>query len=416
MFRRLKLKLTLINVGVVVLITVFFMTGIYALMIRSMRQGSDQLMRLIASDVGSSPETYITRPKWQRQRLNYFYVKVNNSGDILETAQNIPVPREQLKTLIKEALSHAEQSGTIGRRKHGEHYRFFKAPLKNGQGITIVFLNSESEDRVIGHLLGAFTVTGLGGAALALLGSLFMANRALVPIKKSWERQKDFVADASHELRTPLAVIQTNLAIVRGNPNDTVESQMKWLENIQAESEFMAKLIDDLLFLARTDSQQKLMNMEYFPLSPALKEALTSFEPVAARKDIKITSSIEPQITFYGDQTRIKQLAAILLDNAIKYTPPGGEVNFELKDINNGVEITVSDTGEGIAKEHLDKIFNRFYRVDKARSRESGGTGLGLSIAEWIVKEHHGSIRVFSTPGTGTIFSVTLPKLKPKKK
>lgn len=410
MFRRLRLKLTLINVLVVVLITAFFMTGIYGLMMRSMRQSSDQFMRLIALDAGSSPGTYIPGHRWQRQRLNYFYVKVNNSGAILETPQNPPVSRDQLKNLIKAALGQEDERGTIWRNINNEHYRFLKAPLKNGQGITIVFLNTESEDRVTGHLLAAFTITGLGSAALTLLGSLFMANRALIPIKTSWEKQKNFVADASHELRTPLTVIQTNLDIVRGNPTDTVESQMHWLDNIKAESEFMTKLIDDLLFLARTDSQQQLMNKEYFSLSSALKEVLTSFEPLAARNDININSLIEPQINFNGDCTRIKQLAAILIDNAIKYTPPGGEINLELKDLNNNVEITLSDTGEGIDQEHLDKIFNRFYRVDKARSRDSGGTGLGLSIADWIVKEHKGVIKVKSSPGNGTTFSLIFPK------
>lgn len=412
MFRRLRLKLTLINILVVVLITAFFMTGIYGLMIRSMRQSSDQLMRLVAMDAGSNPGNYMRGPRWQKQLPIYFYVKVNNSGDILESSQNVPVSREQLKNLIKESLRQEDDRGIIWQNRDGDHdhYRFLKAPLKNGQGITIVFLNPEAEDRVTGHLLAAFTITGLAGAALTLLGSLFMANRALIPIKTSWGRQKDFVADASHELRTPLTVIQTNLDIVRGSPTDTIESQMHWLDNIKAESEFMTKLIDDLLFLARTDSHQQLMNKDYFPLSSALKEVLTSFEPLASRNEIKITSLIEPQINFNGDQTRIKQLAAILIDNAIKYTPPGGEINLELKDLNNNVEITVSDTGEGIDQEHLDKIFNRFYRVDKARSRDSGGTGLGLSIAEWIVKEHKGVIKVKSSPGKGTTFSLIFPK------
>lgn len=410
MFRRLRFKLTLINVVVVVIITFFFMTGIYALMIRGMRQGSDQLMRLIASEAGSSPGTYITHPKWQR--LNYFYVKVNNSGDILETTQNIPVSREQLQTLINEALSQAEQSGRIGRRKHDESYRFLKAPLKNGQGITIVFLNTEAEERVIGHLLGAFTVTGLGGAALALLGSLFMANRALIPIKKSWEQQKNFVADASHELRTPLAVIQTNLDIVKSNPNEMVETQMGWLENIEAESKLMTKMVGDLLFLARADAHQLLVNMESFKLNEAVKEAVIPFEPVAARQGLKLNKKTEQQIDFYGDQMRIKQLIAILIDNAIKYTPSGGEISLELQDDPHNIQIIVADTGEGIEKEHLDKIFERFYRVDQARSRESGGTGLGLSIAEWIVKEHHGTIKVKSQPGKGTTFTVSMSKLK----
>ncbi|ADG83475.1 sensor histidine kinase [Thermincola potens] len=410
MFRRLKIKLILINVVVVVIISAFFMTGIYALMMRSMHRESDQLMQLIASDAGSNPGTYTARPKWQK--LNYFYVKVNNSGDILETTQNIPVPREQLQTLIKEALSQSEQRGFIRQRQHGEHYRFLKAPLKNGQGLTIVFLNSESEERVIGHLLAAFAITGLGGIAVALLGSLFMANRALIPIKKSWEQQKNFIADASHELRTPLAVIQTNLDIVKSNPNEKVATQTVWLENIEAETKLMTKMVTDMLLLARADSHQLPVHMESFKLNEAAEEVLTPFEPVAVRRGLRLNKKFGQQIDFDGDQTRIKQLIGILIDNAIKYTPAGGEVSLEIHDHPYNIEIIVTDTGEGIEKEHLDKIFERFYRVDKARSRESGGTGLGLSIAEWIVKEHHGTIKVSSSPGAGTTFVVNLPKRK----
>jgi len=240
-----------------------------------------------------------------------------------------------------------------------------------------------------------------------------MAERALVPIRLSWQRQRDFVADASHELRTPLAVMQTNLELVLGNPDETIESQSRWLNNIHAEGQRMAKLVDDLLLLARADSSQELMEMQYFPLHLALKDALQPFEAVAVSSGIELETSLESEITFYGDEARLKQLAVILVDNAIKYTPPGGRVNIELKDQERNVEIVVSDTGEGIEQKYLKRVFERFYRVDKARSRQTGGNGLGLAIAQWITTEHQGSIKISSGPGKGTTFRVILPKQAP---
>jgi signal transduction histidine kinase len=198
--------------------------------------------------------------------------------------------------------------------------------------------------------------------------------------------------------------------IVVDNPNDTVENNMIWLQNIQAECKLMAKLVEDLLFLARADSEQPVIYMENFELSNALKEALDPFQPAAGQHNLRLNKKLGRHVNFYGDQMRIKQLVSILIDNAIKYTPSGGDINLQLNDNPDNIEIIVSDTGEGIEPEHLTKIFERFYRVDKARARESGGTGLGLSIAELIVKEHHGTIKVRSKARSGTAFTVSFPK------
>ena len=410
MFSKLRVRLTLINVVVVSVIALFFLAGIYVQMLRSLANQTDQLMRLVANDAGSNIKIAITRRN--RHPYSYFYVKVDNQGKITETSSDLPINLNQVRFLTQKALGTSRDNGGVYLHDEEEYYRFIKAPLNNGRGSTLVFVNTEAEDEVIGHLLAAFSMTGLGGIALTLFGSLFMAHRAIIPIRNSWEKQKNFVADASHELRTPLAVIQTNLDIVKSNPDQTVASQATWLENIQAESSLMAKLVGDLLFLARADSQQVLINPESFHLSDALRETLRPFEPVARQKDIRLSANIEPDVDFIGDPTRLRQLVAILVDNAIKYTPAGGDVTLVMNSLAGGIQIMVTDTGEGIENEHLDKIFERFYRVDKARSRESGGTGLGLAIAEWIVKGHRGTIRVNSTPEKGTTFLINLPRRK----
>ncbi len=244
---------------------------------------------------------------------------------------------------------------------------------------------------------------------LIFLGGWFISGKALVPIKKAWQKQMDFTADASHELRTPLAVIQTNLELIMGNPEETVESQTKWLENILIENKRMTKLVEDLLTLSRADANQQTLDVSSFRIDKVLDQAAESFKPLAKNKFITLNIDTNKKISFIGDQSRMYQLIVILLDNAIKYTDAGGKVTLALKQKEKSVVILISDTGEGIESEHLTKIFDRFYRVDKARARNIGGSGLGLSIAKWIVEAHHGSIDVRSYPDQGTHFTITLP-------
>jgi signal transduction histidine kinase len=243
---------------------------------------------------------------------------------------------------------------------------------------------------------------------LVFLGSWLLSKEAVKPIQAAWQKQLDFTADASHELRTPIAVIQTNLDLVMDSPDETVESQMKWLKNIEAENKRMAKLVEDLLTLSRSDTNQQTLEMETFMFDEAIAEALAPLEPVAKEKNIVLDTNIDNRIAFLGDRKRMKQLIVILADNALKYTD-SGTVTVSLTRTENEIVLTVSDTGQGIGAEHLDKIFNRFYRVAKTRKLNQDGSGLGLSIAKWIVQEHRGTIEATSTPGAGTAFTVHLP-------
>ena len=250
--------------------------------------------------------------------------------------------------------------------------------------------------------------------ALAILmvsvGSWLLSNAAVRPIKAAWQKQLDFTADASHELRTPISVIQTNLELVMDNSKETVESQMKWLKNIEAESKRMAKLVDDLLTLSRGDTGQQVLEIETFSLEEVVLEALTPFEPIANGKGIELIVRINGNFVFKGDKKRIKQLCVILIDNALNYTDSPGTITVSLDSREKEASLTVSDTGCGIEPEHLSKIFDRFYRVTKTRKLNQDGSGLGLSIAKWIVQQHGGTINAESIRDAGTTFTVHLPK------
>lgn len=408
MFRKLRLRLTLINGLVMAVLCFLLITGTYLIMDAQIFNQSKQLMQVIATDAGSGVATDSIRH--DRAVPKYFYAKTNGAGELSEISADAPLTFDQVKSLVQKTLGLRGPQGEV--EFQDTPYTFLRAPLKDAPGQVIVYVNLERDHEILGILLGTLVLGGLIYLALAFYGSLFLADRALIPIKRSWQRQQDFVADASHELRTPLTVIQTSLELVRGNPQETVEDQSKWLENIQIETKRMSKLVDDLLFLARADSNQQPLDMKNFNLSSMLQSTLESLEAIASRQDINFKASIEEIPIFYGDESRLRQLIVILLDNALKHTPAKGIIRLNAVNTVNSVEITVTDTGEGIEPEHLKKIFERFYRVDKARSKQTGGTGLGLSIADWIVNSHHGSMCVTSRIGEGTKFVVILPHLK----
>ena len=244
---------------------------------------------------------------------------------------------------------------------------------------------------------------------MVFAGSWLLSKLAIMPVKLAWQKQLDFTADASHELRTPIAVIRTNLELVMDSPKKTVESQMKWLQNIEAENRRMAKLVDDLLTLSRADTNQQVLEMTDFMLDETISKALIPFTPVAKQKNIALEARLNSQTAFYGDRRRMEQLVVILVDNALKYMDGSGKVYISLTQYEKGVKLEVSDTGSGMEPEHLAKIFDRFYRVVNNRKQNQDGSGLGLSIAKWIVQEHRGTIRVESKPGVGTTFAIILP-------
>jgi len=411
MFKKLRLKLTLTNVAVVAIILLSFAVGVFVFMLKMTNDQTSQLISVISSNegLGKAPIMPPGKKGHEGHQLRYFYVKLDNKNNIIYTSSDYNLKDEHINTLIEKALFEAKRDGIIELGDE-ESYRFYRDELADNSGTYIIFINNHSDYEMLRNLFIVLAFVGLGGLVLAFFGSLFMAERSLVPIKKSWQHQRDFVADASHELRTPLTVIETTTDLLMNKGNQTIDSQIKWLDNIQAENKVMTKLVNDMLFLARADSEQNLLEKRDFQLHLALLEAYIPFEAPAIQNGIQLKPFEGDSVNIYGDESRIKQLVAILIDNAIKHTPPGGSIQMALHDRGHTVEIVVSDTGEGISDEHIHKIFERFYRVDKARSRSNGSAGLGLSIAKYIVSEHRGEIKVESKVGAGTSFHVILPK------
>lgn len=236
------------------------------------------------------------------------------------------------------------------------------------------------------------------------IGDLTMAlNQTLERLESLFRTQQRFLADVSHELRTPLTTIRGNVDLMRrmGIADDS------FLDDIEAELERMTRLVNDLLLLARADVGSLPIEQKPVALDTLL---LDVFRQVSMRdKAVEVILDEVDQASILGDADRLRQLLLNLADNAVKYTPEGGVVHLALSKTQDEAHVTISDTGIGIPEEDLPYIFDRFYRVDKARARAFGGSGLGLSIAKWIVEVHGGQIDVESEVGEGTTFHVTLP-------
>lgn len=277
------------------------------------------------------------------------------------------------------------------------------------ENISLIY-NIDPEADILKDMLFIILFGSVLGLILSIISGFYLANKALIPIQKSWEKQSGFVADASHELRTPLAVIQTHLELLFRHPSKTIEEESETIFKSLSEVKRVNKLVEDLLTLARTDSNDQLINPNVFSMDKLLELIVEQVEPIAELKDIKMEKKIEQNLLFYGDKERLHQLFVILLDNAIKYTPSGGLISIFAKKEGNYLKVSISDNGIGISEKDLPHIFDRFYRSDKSRSRSEGGTGLGLSIAKWIVEAHSGQISVISQLTKGTQFMIKLPR------
>lgn len=319
----------------------------------------------------------------------------------------------------EDTLSVSESDESDGRYYiHEYHYdetniRICSTVLATDDGdIRIIQLigNMNEKNAFNDKLLRSLAVSAFFGVSVCFVCGYFIAGRAMIPIINNMEKQKEFVADASHELRTPVTIVRTNLDLVMSGPDETVQTQLVWLENAYKETERMEKLITDMLFLARTDLKQADMELKKLDVNEMLEDMYFSVYPSASEKGIEMEFSYdETEPCILADRSRIEQLMLIIIDNAIQYTPKGGKITAVTQKLGANVLISVADTGIGISEEDLPKIFDRFYRADKARSRRQGGTGLGLSIAKWIVDIHKGTISASSALSEGTTIEINFP-------
>jgi heavy metal sensor kinase len=260
--------------------------------------------------------------------------------------------------------------------------------------------------RISGSNLEARLEIGRAAEELETLAGSF--NELLARLDQSFGSMRRFVADASHELRTPIAVIRGE-ADVALSQERSAAAYRETLAVILDESRRLSRLVDDLLNLARADAGNVQLQTREFYFGDLLQECCRSAQVLAARQGISVEWQSPEDVPYRGDEELLHRLIMNLLDNAIRHTPHGGRVNVALETAGSQLHIRVSDTGMGIAPDALPHLFERFYRGDKARSRQDGGFGLGLAIVKWVAESHGGTVNVSSQPGAGSTFTVILP-------
>jgi two-component system sensor histidine kinase CiaH len=333
-----------------------------------------------------------------------FSVTLDSSGEIiLVNRENVEISEDTLADAVAAVLAEGTQEGVIA----DLNLRYLQQATPNGT--KVAFADRTNEIKSMAKLITISLLVGLGGLSAFFLISLFLANWALSPVEQAWEQQKRFVADASHELKTPLTVILANCGILLSHREDSIQQQAKWVEYIRAESERMRQLVDDLLFLAKSDDSQAQPAHMPLSFSDLVWSCLLPFEPLAFEQGLTLQSDIQPEISLSGNEGQLKQLVIILLDNACKYAGKNGCVTLRLSTQSDRAVLSVNNTGEPIPPEHLRHLFERFYRVDASRARSDGGYGLGLSIAQSITEAHKGKLNVESTLSAGTTFTLVLP-------
>lgn len=339
------------------------------------------------------------------ERLVSFIIETDTEGNVL----NINSSFESEDSFYEEALESAQENQNIRGNFTLDNNEWAYIVRENQASKVYGYLDITAQQNVLEKLVITFSIVSIIMIFFIFLISNFLTNRSIKPIKEAFEKQKQFISDASHELKTPLAVIRTNVDVLLSNQPSKDTADSKWLSYIKSEVDRMGNLTKDLLYLTQMESGEERELLRYsFNLSEKIEQQLLGMEALAFEKNIEMNYEIEPDIMVVGNTEQLIQVVMILLDNAFKYTPKKGKINLSLARTNHHVVFLVSNTGKGIQSEEVNRIFERFYRVDKARSRVNGSHGLGLSIAKAIVEQHNGRIYCESIPDEKTTFTVKL--------
>lgn len=312
---------------------------------------------------------------------------------------------EESQRIVRDAPLYQEIK--VGRRTFALFSRPVHIPFRGHYSLHIV-RSQDPLHRILGTFVQWIFIVGPFAVLLSAIAGYLFSGRTLEAEERAFDRLKKFTADASHELRIPLTALRGNLEVALRKER-LVGEYKETIQKALEEAEHLSELTQDLLLLSQTDAGQIALRREKVALKDFLLDVYSQAQGLAASNQIRLSLNPLGDGEVMLDSERIRQLLLNLIDNAVTYNRPSGEVRMGGKIVDRNVRFTVEDTGIGIGKKDLEKIFDRFYRVDKSRSRELGGAGLGLSIVRWIAEAHGGDVEVKSEVGKGTVFTVTIP-------
>lgn len=401
MRKKLRLRFLLISWGLMMILLAALCGGIAAYLYHSEVSRSEDVLKTAVEhyDAKDPAEVYTNAGR------GLLMASMNDYGQLLACRSwHIFVSKQNLQLLLKNCVTDEEQAS--GRTElDGLAYRY--QYIKHGNQIWIAATDCTQEERVkdlIFHNMVWFLV--LGGLLLIPV-SILLSGWASKPIEIAWAKQNDFVSDATHELKTPLAVITADTEAVLSNPEATIGSQEKWLGSIRGETTRMAGLVSGLLFLAKIDAGEIKLNLGEQPISDLVEGLCMEWEADIFEAGKQFDYEMTHGLLYMCDWDRIRQMITELLDNAVKYTPDGGKIRLIMnRDRKQHLRIVVSNEGEKISDKDLENIFDRFYRIDPSRARDTGGYGLGLCVARCIAQLHGGTITADSDNGINVFTAI----------
>ncbi len=334
-----------------------------------------------------------------------YYIDGFDTGTTLSNEQ-----KDYVKDIIFSIKKEKSNEGIL------EEYNLRFFCTKTNHGTRIVLLDKRYEDETLRRQAFSYLTSGIIAFISFFIISVVLANIVVKPVEKSINQQRQFIDDISHELKTPIAIISTNADIIFSHEDSNVKEEKKWLGYIKDGANRMTKMINTMLYLAKSEDEGIFVKLDDFDLSSAAYEIALPFESICYEKNKSLSINVDTNIYAHGNEETIKQLMVILLDNAVKYSNENGRIEFNVFLSGDRAHVNVFNTGEPIPKDSIPHIFERFYRVDKARSREKGGSGLGLSIAKRIIEQNEGSISLTSNEQNGTTFEFSLKSPKHKKR
>lgn len=338
---------------------------------------------------------YFTVEVWQRSSGTYSaYVTGGTYANLEDT--------EELTAIITDCLSQDRTEGTV------DSYNLRYLRQDNGLYQKLAFVDMSMEQATLREMMGSYFQIGAASLLLLLGVSILLARWATRPVERAWRQQRQFLSDASHELKTPLTVILSNAEMLQSA--DLPDRPARWSDNIRSEAGRMKSLVEEMLTLARADNAVRTAVMETVSLTDVAADCALSFEPVAFEAGKPLREDLAGDVTVLGDREKLRQVIAILLDNAVKYGAAGGAITLTLRKTDRQARLTVANPGAPIPPEQLSRLFERFYRADDSRGEQSG-FGLGLPIAAAIAAEHRGALKAESD-ASSTRFILTLPLKK----
>jgi signal transduction histidine kinase len=396
MINRLRRKFILSAISALLLIVILFVGILDGLNYLQMDRKQVRTLNILEkyykdemSAVDNSEIPYASR---------YFVVVYDNEGQLVE------INTARVRTIDN---NKAEQYGLKAyhskkKRDFISHYRYTKS--KRGDSTYIIFLNIENSLEDFFDIVNLSIIFVVLGVVLFIFLIVILSGKVIKPFVDNYENQRNFIADAGHDLKTPITVIEADAEVLKMKFGDDNE----FLNDIFLQSSRLKQLTEDLIYLSKLDENPDYEMIE-FPLSDVITEICQSFESVAKTQKKEMTITIEPHLSFKGNQKNMERLVNILLDNAVKYSSDHGKIDVSLERQKKFIVLTVYNTVDHISKEELPKLFDRFYRSDQSRNSETGGYGIGLSVAKSVVEAHKGKINATTSDEKSLVMIVILP-------